>query len=80
MRDKRFDAWFRKEFDWTFWSIVTLVSVIWLATVLDLAFGLGWGGSGEGLWAAPLILLLAFAVRIWKVVIDKLTERFRNGR
>lgn len=79
MRHKRFDSWFRKEFDWTFWSIITVVSVIWAATILDFALGLGWGWDSQVLWAAPLILLIAFAVRIWKVGIDKLMDRFRNG-
>lgn len=79
MRYERFDAWFRKEFDWTFWSIVAVVSVIWAATILDFALSLGWGWNSQVLWAAPLVLLIAFAVRIWKVAIDKLMDRFRNG-
>jgi uncharacterized membrane protein YeiH len=79
MRYERFHAWFRKEFDWTFWSIVAVVSVMWGATILDFALGLGWGWDKEVLWVAPLILLTAFVVRIWKVVIDKLVDRFRNG-
>ncbi|WP_156256853.1 hypothetical protein [Sandarakinorhabdus oryzae] len=75
MRNERFAAWFEKESRWTFWSIVAVLTVMWLATLLDFAFGLEWGWDRRGLFLAPLILLIAAIIRYWHVAFAKLIER-----
>jgi sterol desaturase/sphingolipid hydroxylase (fatty acid hydroxylase superfamily) len=79
MRYERFEVWLRKDARLTFWSIVAVVSVMWIVTLLDFAFGLGWGWDSRGLWAAPLILLIAVAIRLWHVAVDKLIDRLGSG-
>ncbi len=79
MRSERFAVWFRRESNWTFWSIVAVVSVMWLLTLLDFAFGLGWGWDKRGLFVAPLIALTATIIRLWHVMVDKLMDRLSNG-
>jgi hypothetical protein len=79
MRYERFAVWFKKDSSWTFWSIVAVVSVMWLVTLLDFAFGLGWGWDKRGLFVAPLIVLIATIIRLWHVAVDKLINRLSNG-
>ena len=38
-------------------------AVIWVTTVLDQAFGLGWGLDRKGLWQLPLMAIGAVIVR-----------------
>jgi hypothetical protein len=80
MRHAHFAAWFRKETSLTFWSIVAVVSLMWVLTLLDFAFGLGWGWDRRGLWAAPLVLLIATTVRLWHAAVGKLVTRLPNVR
>ena len=79
MRHKRFAAWFRKDASFTFWSIVAVVSLMWVATFLDFAFELGWGWDRRALWMAPLILMITAIVRLFHVAVDKFMGRFSNG-
>ncbi|VXC89631.1 hypothetical protein [Sphingomonas sp. AX6] len=80
MPEGRFSTWFRNEFSWTFWSIIAVVGAVWLATLLDFVFGLGWGWDIRGLVAAPLILLIAVIIRFWHVAINKLMKCLSNGK
>ena len=79
MGNERFAVWFRKESSWTFWSIIAVGSVMWLGTLLDFAFGLGWGWDKRGLFAVPLILLIATIIRFWHVAVDKIIDRLSKG-
>ena len=80
MRHERFAARFRKDASLTFWSIVAVVSLMWVLTLLDFAFGLGWGWDKRGLWAAPLILLIATTVRLCHAAVGKLMDRLSSVR
>ncbi|KQS49043.1 MULTISPECIES: hypothetical protein [unclassified Sphingomonas] len=64
----------------TFWSIVAVASLMWVLTLLDYAFGLGWGWDRRGLWAAPLVLLIATTVRLGQAAVGKLMTHLSNVR
>jgi hypothetical protein len=74
MRYKCFATWFRKDFNPTFRSIVAVVSLMWVSTLLDFAFGLGWGWDRRNLWVAPMVLLIATTVRLCQAAVGKLTD------
>jgi hypothetical protein len=75
MRDAGRKGWFKRNVSLTFWLIVTVVSLMWIATLLDVAFGFGWGWDRRGLIAAPVILAIAVIVRVWHGVVDRLLRR-----
>lgn len=79
MRYKRFAAWFRNA-TLTFWSIVAGVSLMWVFTLLDFAFALGWGWDRRNLWAAPMVLLIATTVRLFQLTVGKLMDRLFDVR
>lgn len=72
MRYKRFTAWFRKDVNLTYWSIVAVVSLVLVLTLSDFAFGLGWGWDRLNLWTAPLVFLIATTVRLCQAAVGKL--------
>jgi hypothetical protein len=80
MRYKRFAAWFRKDFNLTSWSIVAVVGLMWVSTLLDFAFGLGWGWDRRILWVAPMVLLIATTVRLCQAAVGKLMDRLFDVR
>jgi hypothetical protein len=73
---KRFRTFFQKDAATTYWLIVLVVSLIWLTTLLDQLFRLGWKTDWRGIWIAPLILLSATAIKFFHSAVDKLVDHF----
>jgi len=59
-----------------FLLFITLLGLFWLATALDTALGLGLGWDRQALWAAPLMALFGFVLRL--VCLSFLTFVERN--
>ena len=74
--NKRFSAWFRKDAEFTFRLFFLVGTLMWLAVVLDVAFGLGWGWDEQDLWVIPLILLFGTLLRLWQLAFLSLMDRF----
>jgi hypothetical protein len=74
MSYKRFAGWFQKDAKLAFWSIVAVVSLIWVLALLNFAFGLGWGWDRRNLWAAPMVLITATIVRLCQAAVGKLMD------
>jgi hypothetical protein len=51
-----------------------VVSIVWVATLCDWSFNLGWGYDQQMLWTAPLGLLFAIALRWVAMGIFKFVE------
>lgn len=45
-------------------AIIVAVSGMWLATLVDYLFHLGWGWDRQILWVAPIIIVGAMLVRL----------------
>lgn len=58
-----------------FLLLISLLGLFWLATALDLLLGLSWGWDRQVLWAAPLMALFAFFVRLVCFAIFKFVDR-----
>ena len=53
---------------------VVLLTVMWMATLVDWAFSLGWGWDTQILWLGPPMVLFAFLVRLCAMAIFKFVE------
>ncbi len=43
-------------------AIIVATCLMWLITLADLLLGLGWGWDKQGLWLAPIIIVMGIAV------------------
>ena len=50
---------------------VGLLALRWVATVLDVIFGLGWGWDREALWLGPAMIGFAILARFSAMAILK---------
>ena len=64
----------RNDVNRSYLLFVVVVAAMWLATLLDHVFRLGWGWDREILWAAPPMLLFATVLRILCMAIFALFE------
>jgi hypothetical protein len=63
MNIERFVARQRKAVNLFFAIFAALLVVMWVATVCDWAFNLGWGWDRQIIWLAPPMLLFGVFVR-----------------
>lgn len=42
-------------------TLVAAACLMWLTTLADLLFGLGWGWDKQGLWIGPIIIAIGIA-------------------
>jgi hypothetical protein len=54
---------------------VGLVTFMWVATVIDKTFGMGWGWDSQLLWLAPPMVLFAVLLRFCAMAILKFVGR-----
>lgn len=64
----------RKGVNAIFAAFATLLSAMWVATVCDQVFALGWGWDRQILWLAPPMLLFAVFVRFCCMAIFRFVE------
>lgn len=69
----------RKGVNAFFVAFVALVSVMWVATLCDQVFVLGWRWDRQILWLAPPMLLFAIVVRFCCMAILRFVEGAANG-
>lgn len=69
MTHERFLAGQRKGVNAFFVIFVCLVTAMWVATLLDWAFNLGWGWDRQILWLGPPMVLFAAFVRFCAMAI-----------
>jgi hypothetical protein len=71
MNIERFVAGQRKGVNLIFAAFFVLLLVMWVATVCDWAFNLGWGWDRQIIWLAPPMMLFAVFVRFCCMAIFK---------
>lgn len=74
MSNEKFIAGQRKSVGIIFAIFVSLVAFMWVATLLDWAFSLGWGWDRQILWLGPPMVLFAFVLRFCAMAIFKFVE------
>ena len=79
MNIERFIAGQRKGVNLVFAMSVALLSVMWVATICDWAFNLGWGWDRQIIWLAPPMILFAAFVRFCCMAIFKFVGGNFNG-
>lgn len=80
MNIERFVACQRKGVNLIFAAFFALVLAMWVATVCDWAFNLGWGWDRQIIWLAPPMMLFAGFVRFCCMAIFKFVGGDFNGR
>lgn len=79
MNIQRFVAGQRKAVDIILTMFVALLSVMWIATVCDWGFNLGWGWDKQIIWLAPPMLLFAMLVRFCCMAIFRFVSDNFDG-
>ena len=79
MNIERFVAGQRKGVNLVFAAFVVLISVMWVATLCDWAFKLGWGWDRQLLWLAPPMVLFAVVLRFLCMAIFRFVGGDPNG-
>lgn len=51
-------------FNFSIIAVIVVVSGMWLATLADYLFDLGWGWDRQIFWIAPIIIVGAMLVRL----------------
>ena len=54
--------------------VICFLTLMWGATLLDMALGLGWEMDSRTLWAAPLMAALGIALRSVAFAIFRFVE------
>jgi hypothetical protein len=75
MRHEDFITRQRKAMNRVLVLFVGLLGIMWIATVLDKAFNLGWDWDRQILWLAPMMVLFAAILRFWALAIFKFVGR-----
>ena len=76
---ERFVAGQRKGVHLIFVGFLVLLSVMWIATVCDWTFDMGWGSDRQIVWLAPPMMLFAVFVRFCCMVIFRFIGGNMNG-
>ncbi len=79
MNTERFIAGQRKGVNFVFAAFVFLISVMWVASVCDWVFNLGWGWDRQILWLGPPMLLLGVVLRFLCMAIFRFIDGDPNG-
>lgn len=79
MNIERFVNGQRNAVNRTFGAFAALVAAMWVATICDWAFDLGWGWDKQIIWLAPPMILFAIFVRFCCMVIFKFVGENFNG-
>ena len=79
MNIERYVAFHRKGVNLIFAMFAALAVVMWVATVCDWAFNLGWGWDRQIVWLAPLMLLFATFIRFGCMVIFRFVVGNSSG-
>lgn len=62
-----------------FLAVIVLTTVMWVATLCDQLFKIGWGWDRQILWLAPPMLLFAVVVRFCCTAIFRFVEGASKG-
>ncbi len=79
MDQRRFVQQQRKGVNAVFVAFAVLATVMWVATLCDQVFKLGWGWDRQILWLAPPMLLFAVVVRFCCMAIFRFIDGASNG-
>jgi hypothetical protein len=79
MNIERFVAGQRKGVNLIFAMFTALLVLMWVATVCDWAFNLGWGWDREIIWLSPTMLLFGVFVRFCCVAMFNFFGGSSNG-
>jgi hypothetical protein len=72
---ERFILGQRRSVNCVFALFVSLVTFMWLATLLDQSFDMEWGWDRQILWLAPPMVLFALLVRFCAMAVFKFVGR-----
>ena len=74
MDNRKFVAGQRKAMNAIITIFIALVTFMWIATLLDWAFSLGWGWDEQILWLGPPMVLFALILRVCAMAIFKFVD------
>ena len=63
-----------------FGLFVSLLATMWIVTLCDHVFNLGWGWDKQILWLAPPMMLFAVIVRFCCALMFRFVSCFLNDR